>query len=372
MFIKNTFTHSRHPLVQSTEDEASSNSENSLLMKIPPFQIENYIQKIAQEKIAGCLVFGPETSVVNYRFDLIAKKISPNLSDPFLVANLSKERLSEDKGMLADEFFSISMLGGRKLIIVKDVDIHASAALKILFAEENFEKKSENFILIQAGDLDKSSALRKLAEDNPSFATIACYEDDERAMKQFIASELVKRQIKFNAQVAELLLEKFGKNRHVILSEIEKILVFLGAEQNLTTEIVEKLTASEAEISANELVMNFAAQKFDIALLQAEKLFRHGSETITLIRFLTNYLQKLYHAKVEIECGSLDFEGAVKSQRLFFKVEIEFRKHLKSLSLSFLIKILCDLNELELKIKSGGLPPKLLFIAFIQGFFGKK
>jgi DNA polymerase-3 subunit delta len=335
-------------------------------MKITPFQIDNYIQKIAQEKIAGCLIFGPEISVANYRFDLIAKKITPNLSDPFLVSNLSKERLSEEKGLLADEFFSFSMLGGRKLIIVKDCDIAASAALKILFAEENFEKKSDNFILIQAGDLDKSSALRKLAEDSSSFAAIACYEDDERTIKQFISAELVKRQVKFTVQVSDLLVEKFGKNRQIVLAELEKILVFLGSEQQLTTEIVEKLTASEAEISANEFVMNFSAQKFDIALTQAEKLFRDGFESITLIRFLTNYLQKLYHAKIEIESGSLDFEGAVKSQRLFFKTEIEFRKHLKSFSLNFLIKNLHDLAELELKIKSGIMPPKLLFIALMQ------
>ncbi len=345
-------------------------------MKIAPFQIENYIQKIDKEKIAGCLIFGPETSVVNYRFDLIAKKISPNLSDPFLVANLSKERLSEDKGILADEFFSFSMLGGRKLILVKDCDAAASAALKILFESENFTQKSENFpvdaqhdrnfILVQAGDLDKGSALRKLAEDNPYFATIACYEDDERAIKKFLQDELVKRQVKFTAQVLELLLDKFGKNRQVILSELEKILVFLGEEKNLTTELVERLVLSESEVSTNEFIMNFAAQKFDLAFLQAEKLFKDGVESVMLIRFLSNYLQKLYHAKIEIESSGSDFESAVKSQRLFFKTEIEFRKHLKNLSLNFLIKNLRDLEEVEIKIKSGVMPARLLFTAFVQ------
>lgn len=337
-------------------------------MKIPPFQIENYIQKIAGEKIAGCLIFGPETSVVNYRFDLIAKKISPNLSDPFLVANLSKERLSEDKGILADEFFSFSMLGGRKLILVKDCDVAAGAALKILFESENFAAKSENFILIQAGDLDKGSALRKLAEDNPYFATIASYEDDERAIKKFLQDELVKRQVKFNVHVTELLLEKFGKNRQIILSELEKILVFLGEEKNLTTEPVERLVLSEAEVSTNEFIMNFAAKKFDLAFLQAEKLLRDGVESVMLIRFLSNYLQKLYHAKIEIESNGSDFESAVKSQRLFFKTEIEFRKHLKNLSLNFLIKNLHDLEEVEIKIKSGVMPARLLFTAFVQDF----
>lgn len=335
-------------------------------MKIANAQIDFYIQKIAQEKIAGCLIFGPETSVVNYRFDMIAKKIVPNLSDPFMVANLSKERLSEDKGILSDEFFSFSMLGGRKLIIVKDVDIAAGAAIKILFEDRDFAKKSDNFILIQAGDLDKSSPLRKACEDNLNFAVIACYEDDERTIKKFIENQLATKQVKASSQTIELLMEKFGKNRQIILSELEKIIVYLGEEKNLTIELADTLTASEAEITANEFVMNFSAHKFDIALIQAEKLFKDGFEAITLIRFLSNYLQKLYQSKVELELPNADFEEIVKSQRLFFKTEIEFRKHLKVSSLKFLIRNLQILAELEIKIKSGVMSSRLIFAGFVQ------
>lgn len=335
-------------------------------MKIANAQIDFYIQKIAQEKIAGCLVFGPEVSVVNYRFDLIAKKISPNLSDPFLVANLSKDRLSEDKGILADEFFSFSMLGGRKLIIIKDCDIAAGAALKLLCEDQNFAKKSENFILIQAGDLDKSSPLRKVAEESAQFAVIACYEDDERIIKRFIENELASKQVKSSPQVIDRLLEKFGKNRQIIQLELEKIMLFLGEKKQLTIELVDSLTQSESEISANEFVMSFAAQKFDVALLQTEKLFKDGYEAITLIRFLSNYLQKLYQSKVELELGMSDLESIVKSQRLFFKTEIEFRKHLHQLSLKFLVKNLQQLEALEIKIKSGAMPSKLIFTGFMQ------
>ena len=345
-------------------------------MKITNSQIDFYIQKIAQEKIAGCLLFGPEASIANYRFDVIAKKISPDLSDPFLVANLSKERLAADKGILADEFFSLSMLGGRKLILVKDADIAAGTALKILFEDRGFANgvtrdRNGNFILVQAGDLDKSSALRKACEDNPHFAAIACYEDDERAIKKFIESELAKRQVKSSSQAIDLLFTKCGKNRQIILAELEKIFVFLGEEKHLSLELADRLTASEAEISANEFVMNFAAQKFDLALLQAEKLFKDGFEAITLIRFLSNYLQKLYHSKVEIELENLDFEEVVKGQRLFFKTELEFRKHLRGSSLNFLVKILQILANLEIKIKSGIMPSRLEFTAFVQDLLSR-
>jgi DNA polymerase-3 subunit delta len=310
--------------------------------------------------------------LVNYRFDLIAKKIVADLSDQFLVANLSKERLEEDKHILADEFFSLPMFGGRKLIVIKDAGANEAEALKMLFEGSDSAKKSENFILVASGDLDKTSSLRKFAEANSSFAAIACYEDDEFAIKRFIESELTKRQIKSSPQVVELLLEKFGQNRQIILSELQKILVFLGEQKNLNIDLVNKISASEGEISIDKFVMNFAAQKFDLALLQSEKLFRDGFEPIALIRFLSNYLQKLYAAKVEVELKISDFENAVKSQRLFFKIETEFRKHLKNLSLDFLIKNLQNLANLEVKIKSGITLPKLLFVSFVQDCLKQK
>ena len=337
-------------------------------MKISNYQIEPYIQRIAQEKIAGCLLFGPEAALVNYRFNLIAKKIAPNLSDPFLVANISKEKLVEDKAILADEFFSYSMLGGRKLILIRDCDAQAGAALKMLFSDQDFAKKSDNFILIQGGDLDKSSPLRKICEENSYFAAIACYEDDERVIKKFIADELLRHKVKFNLDVTLILFEKFGKNRQIILAELEKILVFLGEEKNLTIESVKKLIASEAEISANEFVENFAAQRFDLALLTAEKLFRDGFEAITLVRFLSNFLQKLYQARMGIDSAGISFDEAVKNQRLFFKAEAEFRLALENLSKIFLIENLYELQQLEIKMKNGNLSPKLLLTAFVQNF----
>jgi DNA polymerase-3 subunit delta len=341
-------------------------------MKVPPYQIESYIQKIADEKVAGCLLFGPEASLVNYRFNIIAKKITPDLADPFLVSNLSKERISEDRGLVVDEFFAMSMLGGRRLILVKDGDAKVAEGLQTLFDEQDFAKKSDNFILIQAGDLDKSSTLRKLAEANPYFAAIACYEDNEAVIKKFIVDEFSKRKIKFNAQISDLLISKFGVNRTLLLSEIEKIITFLGDNTELTVEMVEGLSDFEGESSINDFVNSFANRKFADALLAIEKNFRNGIDAVTMIRFLSNYLQKLYNARVEIDSNLTDFETAIKNQRLFFKAETQFRQNLNSLSLKFLIRNLRMLEKLEARVKSGELAPRLLLTGFVQSFLAKK
>lgn len=340
-------------------------------MKIANAQIESYIKNIANQKIAACVVFGPEASLVNYRFNLIAKAIVPDLSDPFLVANISKERLTENKGILADEFLSVTMMGGRKLIMIKDCDSEAAAALNILCQDDDLLNKGENFILIQAKDLSKSAPLRKLSESNDAIASIACYADNENVIRKFIIAQLQERNIVANKEVVAFLLEKFGTNRQIILSELAKIDLFFDETSTeskvLTLDLATKLVASESEISTNEFVMNFAAKKFDTAFIQLEKLFKNGVEPITVIRFLTNYLQKLYHSKLEIESGRMSFDEAVKAQYLFFKTEIEFKKHLQLLSGRFLARALQKLPDLEIKIKSGVMPPKLLFAAFVQG-----
>lgn len=335
-------------------------------MKIAPAIIDNFINKIAAEKIAGCLVYGPDAALAKYRFDIIAKKITPDLSDPFLVTNISKERLSEDSALLSDEFYSLSFLGGRKLILIKDADAATAAAIKNLFQDRDFAKKSDNFILILGGDLDKSSALRKAVEDNSSFAAIACYVDDERVIKKFIENELSKNGIKSDAEILTCLFEKCGSNRQIALSELEKIITYLGEKKELTVEAINQITSSEGEISTNEFIASFSTKKFDLSLMQAEKLFKEGVDAIMLIRFLSNYFQKLYQAKLDIFLGS-DFESAVKAQKLFFKAEADFRKSLKLLSLAFLVEILKDLEELEIKIKSSSISSKLLFIGFVQG-----
>jgi len=335
-------------------------------MKLQAYKVQNYIKNIANEKIAGCLLYGPEESVINYRYSFIAKKIVPDLTDPFLVSNISKERLKADKSVIADEFFSMSMLGGRKLITIKESDNTVADCLKVILSDEGLQEKSNNFILIQGSDLNPSSSLRKIVEDSKHFIAIPCYEDDERTITTFIEALLKHKKITFGRDVVPLMMEKFGKNRQVIISEIEKISTYLGDSKNLDIHIVEKLVKLESEVSADEFVMFFASRDYENSIKSCEKLFRDNFEPIALIRYLLNYLLKIQSAKIEIEKDGITFDEAVKKQRLFYKVENNFKKHLNNLSLSFINSSLKKLGNLELQIKQGSAVPRLSFVSFIQ------
>lgn len=341
-------------------------------MKISSYQVENYIKKIADEKISGCLLYGPEPTITRFRFEKIAKKIVNNLSDPFLVSQISSEKIKEDKAILVDEFYSIAMLGGRRLIMIKDCDLHTLGALKILLSDPQYGRKSDNFILIQGGDLDKGSALRKLVEESQFLMAIPCYEEDASSLRKSIVEIFVENDIIAENEIINLMIKNFGKDRNLILNEINKIKTYLGDEKKLSLEIFKKIISLKQDENLHDFAMQFASKNYEWCFLQAERALEGGNESILLVRSLINYFTKLYNAKILIERSGKSFDEAVKSAQVFYKVEIDFRRNLQNLSLKFIVKSLQSFEKLEINLKKGNMSAKLVFLSYIRGYLIKK
>ena len=287
-------------------------------MQIKPYQAEAFISNISHNKeIFAALIYGPESGLVSIRCRQIAGMIVKDVSDPFLVVSLNEKRIDEDKGLLFDEFAAISMLGGRKLIKV-DGGNKVSDSLKMIFEipkkQTNFKITGDNFILISAGDLDKNSSLRKFCEASPHIAAIACYEDDIATISNIINQKFREQKITFDNQIVELLLSRFGKNRQIILNEIEKLILFVGSKSHITATIAQEAIIDISEISAYQLVEEFANRDIKKTILCLEKLFVEKTSPITVIRFLNNYFSKLLLVKSNIENGSnLDLEMKIQN-----------------------------------------------------------
>ena len=341
-------------------------------MKISSYQVENYIKKIADEKISGCLLYGPEPTITRFRFEVIAKKIVNDLADPFLVSQLSSEKIKEDKAILTDEFYSIAMLGGRRLIMIKDCDANTVQALKILLSDPQYGRKSENFILIQGGDMDKSSALRKLVEESQFLMAIPCYEEDATSLRKSVSELFVENDIIVEGEIINLIVKNFGKDRNLIVNEVSKIKNYLGDEKKLSLEIFKKITSSNQDENLQDFAVQFASKNYEWCFLRAEKAFEGGNESILLVRNLINYFSKLYNAKVSIENSGKSIDDAVKSAQIFYKIEADFRRNLQSLSLKFIAKSLQSFEKLEINLKKGNMSSRLVFLSYIRGYLIKK
>ena len=335
-------------------------------MKIAPYKIDSFINSIANNKqIFGALIYGPESGIVTINSNKIAKSIVKNLSDPFLVSNIEQKRIDEDSSILSDEFVSMSMMGGRKLIKIHNATNKITNNLKNIFESKNNSGKiiGSNFILISAKELDNSSSLRKFAESSPHFAAIACYEDNENTIRNIIVNKFKEYNLTAENGVIDVIIDKFGKNRLIILNEIEKLALYMGKEQNITLEISQKVIADISQISISEFINSFYSLEIKKSNHLLEKLIQDKVNIITIVRSLSNYLLKIYIVKNNIKSGSnIDYE--LRSQRIFFKQETSFKKHLDLWNIQSLKIMLEKLQELELKCKDGVNKPETLILSF--------
>ena len=340
-------------------------------MKIANNEIDRFVKNIANEKIAGALVFGKDISVIRSRFNAICKAIVSDLKDQFLVVNLSKDRLAKDPACLADEFYSFSMFGGRKLLIIRDSDAAATTALKALLKDGENIKKSDNFILIQSGDLDANNALRKIAQTSEFIAALPCYEDNDATTKKLIEQQLKRNGLDSSYDLVTQIFLTVGKNRQIIASEIEKLALYLDG-QKLTGEVIDRVIKSQNETVFEEFSNNFASKNFSRAVNNIDNLLENGFEPVMAARFLSNYVQKLYFAKSAITSKGMSIEVAAKEQRLFFKAEANFKNQLRNLDLKQISLWLLEIEKLEIALKSGNQSSaKSLFLGFLRDCLGK-
>ena len=138
----------------------------AILSKRP--DVERFL-KSPDKAFRAAVIYGRDRSGVRERADQLAKAVTANPDDPFDAALLMEDELGE--GRLADELSAISMMGGRRLVRVRfsteKIGPDRTAA-EALTAHIDGRFNPDAFFLIEAGAIDRSSPLRKVAENDIS------------------------------------------------------------------------------------------------------------------------------------------------------------------------------------------------------------
>jgi len=88
-------------------------------MKLQGAAIERFLGK-PDPAIRAVIVYGGDEGLVRERAARLGKTVVADLSDPFQVAMLAADALASDPALLADEASAMSLMGGRRLIRVRD------------------------------------------------------------------------------------------------------------------------------------------------------------------------------------------------------------------------------------------------------------
>lgn len=186
-----------------------------ILSKRP--DVERFLSRPPDE-VRAAVIWGRDRGGVKERADLLASKVTPRPDDPFDVALLTEADVEGDAAKLPDELSAISMMGGRRLIRLRiggdkaGADRAAAEALKT-HVDGGFNPAA--FLLIEAGALDRSSALRKAAEQAKAAVSIPIYEDETGDVSRLVREALAGDKVGLNAEALELFVARLPKERGV-------------------------------------------------------------------------------------------------------------------------------------------------------------
>ncbi|WP_420723248.1 DNA polymerase III subunit delta [Hwanghaeella sp. LZ110] len=326
------------------------------MVKIATGSIEGFV-KAPPSEIRAVLCYGPDAGLARERMRAVALTVAPDLEDPFQICDLSSDTIKADPAILGDEAAAISMMGGRRVILIRD----ASDACADALAGFLEDPVGDALIVLSAGDLPAKSKLRKVFEGSKLGAAIACYLDEAGGIDRLIEEGLRPLSVRIEPEAREFLVDNLGSDRGVSRSEIEKLALYAGQNGTLDFDTVSTLIGDSSVSTLDDVIQAMAegnSRSLDRALDLAAQ---DGTAPVALLRTASNHMLRLRRVQ-DLVSGGMPLQGAMSSLRppVFYKSKARFEAGVKRWPPLAVAEALSLLIEAEAACKRSGAPDWIL------------
>jgi DNA polymerase-3 subunit delta len=325
-------------------------------MKLTWKNTESFL-KSPPADIPAVLVYGPDDGLVRERCKMLTKTVIRDDSDPFAFIDMPGDSLLNNPSRLIDEAQSISLLGGRKVIFVRDADDKIAPIVKDVLAALTAQ---DNFIVFAGGDLGPRSALRLLCEDAKNAASLPCYVEDERDLSRVIQDAARAEGKTISADAVAYVARHIVGDRGVARQELQKLMLYAGPQKNIDLDDAQNVIGNVADLSIDDLARHAASGQFAPADRILRQALAEGTPAVVILRTLQNYFLRLHVTKLRLQSGiGLDAALAQLRPPLFFKVKDAFAAQVNAWDIAGLEQALSILQTAEARAKQTGFDPDL-------------
>ena len=228
-------------------------------MKIKPRDTDRFIARPDAHYLVF-LVYGPDTGLVRERAEMLSKALVNDIHDPFNVSRLTDEDIKADPASLPDALSAYSMTGGDRLVRVR-LSGDMAALASVLTEIESGAQPCEARLVIEAGDLKKSSKLRKTAEDMTRGVALASYTDEGRDLVEIAEQQLGEMGLSLDPDARALLVPYLEGDRALARGELEKLILYKGlpdqrepGDDHVSREDISAVSTAGAEAALDQVI----------------------------------------------------------------------------------------------------------------------
>jgi DNA polymerase-3 subunit delta len=201
-------------------------------------------------RIVVLLFYGPDTGLVAERARKAAEQAVADPADPFQLVRLEGETVAADPGRLADEAGTIGLFGGRRAVWVRPTTRNLAPTVEAILQSA----PKDALVVIEAGDLPKSSPLRTLCEKSPAALALPCYADSARELGAIIDETLRGAGLSIAKDARAALLASLGGDRLASRSEVGKLALYAHGRREVTLDDVDAVVSDVSALALDALV----------------------------------------------------------------------------------------------------------------------
>ena len=323
-------------------------------MKLESRHIPGFLKNPGECRLV--LLYGDDEGLVRERAQTLTRLVAGNLNDPFRVVEIERETWPQLPGEMA----ALSMIGGRRVIRVRDV-----AEAVLTHVNNAMKGPGTALLILEAPGLGKGK-LRSFVEAAKDAAAIACYPEEGKALQDTIKSLLQEGKVAVEPEALVWLGETLGGDRAAMRGEIEKLLLLCGPGAILTLETARSAVGEGSSTLGDDGLMLATSGEVAQSDGAIEAAIADGLNGVGLLRVALMHLQKMHLARLRMAHGMTAGE-AVRGMRppVFGPAASKMAAALGMWPEEALLRAIEDLRQAELACKQTGSKPELLARAAI-------
>jgi DNA polymerase III subunit delta len=306
---------------------------------------------IKQPEIRLFLIYGQDESAVAD----IAGKMAVLLGPDAECIDIDSDKIRSDPAYLLDEATSLSLFGGTRFIRVTMRRDEGHQAFENLLSADT----SGCPVIVTAGDLKKTSKLRKLAESSKLALSHICYLPDEGNAATAVIAMAAASGLRLDRAMALRISRYTGQDRRLAAMEVEKLALYYDADpaQPVVVELsaFEALSAETGEENVQELVNQVFSgnlRGLGAELMQSRQM---GVDAIRIIRAMQRRVTMLAALRGKVDNGTSPGALVRATPSIFFKEKDEVANQLgrwPSVRLAGLNGHLLDIEQRLMHVKA--------------------
>jgi DNA polymerase III subunit delta len=250
-------------------------------------------------RIGVYLFYGPDMGLINERARAVAERSVDDPTDPFQLIRIDGDDIASDPARLADEAGTIGLFGTKRAIWVKSTSRNIAPAVDVVLKGE----LQDTVIVIEGGDLQKSSPLRTLCERSQKALALPCYADTGKDLGTVVDETLKNNGFSITRDARTALIASLGGDRLATRGEISKLMLYAHGKREITLEDVDAIMSDVSSLAMDAVIdAAFGGDGTNLEI-GSRRLAAEGVNAAVLLGAALRHALMLLTARLTVEEG---------------------------------------------------------------------